>query len=299
MPGTDDIAGSLARYRADHGARTVLVYADGTPAPLDAVEGDIESVAVRWSLTSESGGRMREVFPVDDTQDVRRLGMEHLGKLVASLRGMADLVVIRSWRYLSRRSRSWSAPLPIGPAGRGSSSADSVAARDQMERAWRVPARGGFVERPRRHRAEAGSVVAPRRAGAATDQIVGSRAIGDAGHIAQMRRRTPDRWIWAPRHRLATAPVTRWADGPAAGQVTTEDTGDETVVIVNAWSPCPVAGDRGSLRVIEGARRDDAQCRPAVTDQPDMIKRIAPGFGRRGRAGPGGRQQRNPRSAGT
>src|SRR6516165_501180 len=45
MPGTDEIAESLARYRADHGARTVLVHADGAPAPLDAVEGDIiESV---------------------------------------------------------------------------------------------------------------------------------------------------------------------------------------------------------------------------------------------------------------
>ena len=72
-PGTDDIAESLARYRADHGARTVLVHADGAPAPLEAVEGDIESVAVRWLLaSSESGGRMREVFPVGDTQDVHR-----------------------------------------------------------------------------------------------------------------------------------------------------------------------------------------------------------------------------------
>ena len=70
MPGTDEIAESLARYRADHGARTVLVHADGTPAPLDAAEGDIESVAVRWLLaSSESGGRMREVFPVGDPQD--------------------------------------------------------------------------------------------------------------------------------------------------------------------------------------------------------------------------------------
>ena len=66
-PGADEIAESLARYRADHGARTVLVHADGAPAPLDAVEGDIESVAVRWLLvSSESGGRMREVFPVGD-----------------------------------------------------------------------------------------------------------------------------------------------------------------------------------------------------------------------------------------
>ena len=117
MPGTDEIAESLARYRADHGARTVLVHADGTPAPLDSAEGDIESVAVRWLLaSSESGGRMREVFPVGDPQDAPGLlGMEHLGKLVNSLRSRADLVVIRSPRYPSRRSRTWSVPLPIGP----------------------------------------------------------------------------------------------------------------------------------------------------------------------------------------
>lgn len=97
-PGTDEIASSLARYRADHGARTVLVHADGAPAPHDAVEADIESVAVRWLLvSSESGGRMREVFPFGDPEDVHGLpGMEHLGKLVTSLRSRADLVVIRS-----------------------------------------------------------------------------------------------------------------------------------------------------------------------------------------------------------
>ena len=98
MPGTDEIAESLARYRADHGARTVLVHADGTPAPLDAAEGDIESVAVRWLLaSSESGGRMRKVFLVGDPQDAHGLlGMEHLGKLVTSLRSSADLIVIQS-----------------------------------------------------------------------------------------------------------------------------------------------------------------------------------------------------------
>ena len=98
MPGTDEIAESLARYRADHGARTVLVHADGAPAPLDAAEGDIESVAVKWLLaSSESGGRMREVFPVADPQDAHGLfGMEHLGKLVTSLRSSADLIVIQS-----------------------------------------------------------------------------------------------------------------------------------------------------------------------------------------------------------
>ena len=39
MPGTDDIAESLARYRADHGARTVLVHADGAPVPPERRRG--------------------------------------------------------------------------------------------------------------------------------------------------------------------------------------------------------------------------------------------------------------------
>ena len=153
MPGTDDIAESLARYRADHGARTVLVHADGAPVPPDAVEGDIESVAVRWSLTSsESGGRMREVFPVDDTQDVRRLGMEHLGRLVTSLRGMADLVVIQS-PAVSESAESYMvcavADRTLLVAGAGSSADSVVAVRDQMERVGVSLLGVAFVERPR------------------------------------------------------------------------------------------------------------------------------------------------------
>ena len=161
-PGTDEIAESLARYRADHGARTVLVHADGTPAPLDAVEGDIESVAVRWLLvSSKSGGRMREVFPVSDPQDVRGLpGMEHLDKLVTSLRSRADLVVIRS-PAVSESAESYMvcavADRTLLVAGAGSSADSVVAARDQMERVGVSLLGVAFVERPKRRRAEPGS----------------------------------------------------------------------------------------------------------------------------------------------
>ena len=160
-PGTDEIAESLARYRADHGARTVLVHADGTPAPLEAVEGDIESVAVRWLLASESGGRMREVFPAGDTQDVHGLpGMEHLGKLVTSLRNRADLVVIRS-PAVAESAESYMvcavADRTLLVAGAGSSADSVVAARDQMER-FGVSLLGvAFVERPKRRRADSRS----------------------------------------------------------------------------------------------------------------------------------------------
>jgi len=163
MPGTDEIAESLARYRADHGARTVLVHADGAPAPLDAVEGDIiESVAVRWLLvSSESGGRMHEVFPVGDPQDVRGLlGIEELGKLVTSLRSRVDLVVIRS-PAVSESAESYMvcavADRTLLVAGAGSSADSVVAARDQMERVGVSLLGVAFVERPRWRRAESGS----------------------------------------------------------------------------------------------------------------------------------------------
>ena len=161
-PGTDEIAESLARYRADHGARTVLVHADGTPAPLEAVEGDIESVAVRWLLaSSESGGRMREVYPVGDTQDAHGLlGMEHLGKLVNSLRSRADLVVIRS-PAVSESAESYMvcavADRTLLVAGAGSSADSVVAARDQMERVGVSLLGVAFVERPKRRRTESRS----------------------------------------------------------------------------------------------------------------------------------------------
>jgi len=160
MPGTDKIAESLARYRADHGARTILVHADATPAPLDAVEGDtIESVAVRWLLVSpESGGRMREVFPVVDPQGVHGLlGMEHLGKLVTSLRGKADLVVIQS-PAVSESAESYmvcaAADRTLLVTGTGSSADSVVVARDQMERLGVSLLGVAFVERPGWRRAE-------------------------------------------------------------------------------------------------------------------------------------------------
>ena len=225
MPGTDDIAESLARYRADHGARTVLVHADGAPVPPDAVEGDIESVAVRWSLTSESGGRMREVFPVDDTQDVRRLGMEHLGKLVASLRGMADLVVIRS-PAVSESAESFMvcavADRTLLVAGAGSSADSVVAARDQMERVGVSLLGVAFVERPRRHRAESGSsdrtATVPGRDGpdrpgpapsatwaTSRNSDADSRSM-DMGATAPVGDRTAGRWARRPPQRDRSPP---------------------------------------------------------------------------------------------
>jgi capsular polysaccharide biosynthesis protein len=234
MPGTDEIAESLARYRADHGARTVLVHADGAPAPLDAVEGDIESVAVRWLLaSSESGGRMREVFLVSDPQDVHGpLGMEHLGKLVTSLRSRADLIVIQS-PAVSESAESYMVcavadrTLLVAVAG---SSADSVlAARDQMERVGVSLLGVAFVERSRRDHAESGS---------------NDRTTTVSGPDAPNRPSPTPSATWATSHngdvgsRLmdmgATAPVddrTARSMGsavPAARQVTTGDTGEET-----------------------------------------------------------------------
>ena len=250
-PGTDEIAESLARYWADHGARTVLVHADGTPAPLDAVEGDIESVAVRWLLASESGGRMREVFPAGDTQDVHGLpGMEHLGKLVTSLRNRADLVVIRS-PAVAESAESY---MVCAVADRTLLVAGAVLrgfrrGRPGPDGAVRgVPARGGLrgaAETASRRLEEQWSCrdrVGPRRT-----ESSGSHAISEVGHIAQQRRGRRDGGDRErPGHR------------------------------------CPVVeGRRSSGRVIEAARRDDVQCRPEVRGQPGMIKRIAPPIDRR------------------
>ena len=236
MPGTDDIAESLARYRADHGARTVLVHADGAPVPPNAVEGDIESVAVRWSLTSsESGGRMREVFPVDDTQDVRRLGMEHLGKLVASLRSRADLVVIRS-PAVSESAESYMvcavADRTLLVAGAGSSADSVVAARDQMERVGVSLLGVAFVERPRRRRAKSGSSKrtatvpgpdGPDRPGPAPS------ATWAASHNSNADSRSMD---MSARAVGALGTPSMGPTAPAARQATTGDTGDETLVFV-------------------------------------------------------------------
>jgi hypothetical protein len=164
MPGTDEIAESLARYRADHGARIVLVHADGAPAPLDAVEGDVGSVAVRWLLaSSESGGRMHELFLVSDPQDVHGpLGMEHLGKVVTSLRSSADLIVIRS-PVVAESAESYMvcavADRTLLVAGAGSSADSVLAARDQMERVGVSLLGVVFVERSRRDHAASASDV--------------------------------------------------------------------------------------------------------------------------------------------
>jgi hypothetical protein len=253
MPGTDDIAESLARYRADHGARTVLVHADGAPVPPDAVEGDIESVAVRWSLTSESGGRMREVFPVDDTQDVRRLGMEHLGRLVTSLRGMADLVVIRS-PAVSESAESYMvcavADRTLLVAGAGSSADSVVAVRDQMERVGVSLLGVAFVERPRRHRAESGSSKrtatvpgpdGPDRPGPAPS------ATRAASHNSTADSRSMD---MSARAVGALGTRSMGPTAPAARQATTGDTGDETLVFVK--------GPDADARLPESAAAPDA-----------------------------------------
>jgi len=161
MPGTGEIAESLARYRADHGARTILVHADGTRAPIGAVKGDIESVAGNWLLvSSEPGGRLREVFPVSDPQDVHRLlGTEQLDKLVASLRSRADLIVIQS-SAVSESAESYMvcsvADRTLLIAGAGSFADSVVAARDQMERVGVSLLGVVFVERPRRRLAKPG-----------------------------------------------------------------------------------------------------------------------------------------------
>jgi succinoglycan biosynthesis transport protein ExoP len=239
-PAADEIAESLARYRADHGARTVLVHADGAPAPLDAVEGDIESVAVRWLLvSSESGGRMREVFPfpVGDPQDVRGLpGMEHLGKLVTSLRSRADLVVIQS-PPVSESAESYMvcavADRTLLVAGAGSSADSVVAARDQMERVGVSLLGVAFVERPRRRRAEPGSndhtatvsdTDAPHRPGPTPSATWATSRNGAAGSRL-MNTGARAAGLFTARSTSPTAPPTR--------QVPTGDTGEETVVSVN------------------------------------------------------------------
>ncbi len=236
-PGTDEIAESLARYRADHGARTVLVRADGAPAPLDAVEGDIESVAVRWLLVSESGGRMREVFPVGDSQDAHGLPvMEHLRKLVTSLRSRADLVVIQS-PAVSESAESYMvcavADRTLLVAGAGSSADSVVAARNQMERIGVSLLGVAFVERSRRRRAESGS---------------NDRTAAVSGPDASNRPASTSSATWATsRHGDA---VSRLMDigaravrvftarsmgrtAPAARQVTTGHAGEETTATVN------------------------------------------------------------------
>ena len=257
---TDEIAESLARYRADHGARTVLVHADGTPAPPDAAEGDIESVAVRWlSASSESGGRMREVFPVGDPQDMHGLfGMEHLGKLVTSLRNRADLVVIQS-PAVSESAESYMvcavADRTLLVAGAGSSADSVVAARDQMERVGVSLLGVVFVERPGRRRARWSSKTAtvsgpdaPNRPAPTPSATWATSRNGDAGsRLTDMGARAVG--VFTARRVGPTA--------PAARQVTTRDTGEETRATVNGQatdsrsSEAVAAPDASSTRLDE------------------------------------------------
>ncbi len=189
MPGTGEIAESLARYRADHGARTILVHADGRRAPIGGVKGDIESVAGSWLLVSpESGGRLREVFPVSDPQDVRRLlGAEQLDRLVAALRSRADLIVIQS-PAVSESAESYMvcsvADRTLLIAGAGSFADSVVAARDQMERVGVSLLGVVFVERPRRHFAK------PGRSGR-TATMTGPSAPSRPGPVPSAARVTP------------------------------------------------------------------------------------------------------------
>jgi hypothetical protein len=161
-PAADEIADSLARYRADHGVRSILVHTDGAAAPLDADGGDIESVGNGWLLvSSELGGRVREVFPVRDPRNVPGLlGVEHLGDLVTSLRSRADLIVIRS-PVVSESAESYMvcavADRTLLVAGAGASADSVVAARDQMERVGVSLLGVVFVEGSGQRRAELGN----------------------------------------------------------------------------------------------------------------------------------------------
>jgi hypothetical protein len=267
-PETDEIAESLARYRADHGARTVLVHADGTPAPRDAVEGDIESVAVKWLLVSSgSGGRMREVFPVGDPQDVHGLlGMEHLDKLVTSLRSRADLVVIRS-PAVSESAESYMvcavADRTVLVAAAGSSADSVVAARDQMERVGVSLLGVAFVERSRRRRAQpssngrtapASGLGAPNRLGPMPSATWATTRIGEAGSRLMDNGARAVGVLTARRMGSTT---------PAARQVTTGDAGEETTAIVNGQgtdarsSEAVAAPDASSTRLGEATSSVD------------------------------------------
>ena len=197
---------------------------------------------------------MREVFPVGDPQDVHGLlGMEHLGKLVTSLRSRADLIVIQS-PVVSESAESYMVcavadrTLLVAEAG---SSADSVlAARDQMERVGVSLLGVAFVERPGRRRAEPGS---------------NDRTATASG---------PD-----ARERPGPTPSATWATSRNGA----------------AGSRLNGHGRQGGRRLHRPLERPDGPrepsrsrpeitavtpCRPEVTGQPGMIKRIAPAIDR-------------------
>src|SRR4029077_934270 len=119
--------------------------------------------------------------------------IEHLGKLVTSLRSRADLVVIRS-PAVSESAESYMvcavADRTLLVAGAGSSANSVVAAPGQMERGGGSLLGGAFVERPRRRRAEPGGndraatvsgPGAPNRPGPTPSATWASGRSGDTG----------------------------------------------------------------------------------------------------------------------
>ena len=213
---------------------------------------------------------MREVFPVGDPQDVHGLpGMEHLGKLVTSLRSRADLVVIRS-PAVSESAESYMvcavADRTLLVAGAGSSADSVVAARDQMERVGVSLLGVAFVERPKRRRAESGSndraatvsgPDAPNRPGPTPSATWATSRNGDAG--SRLMDMAPGVGVFTARSMGPTA--------PAARQVATGDTGEETMATVNGQatdarsSEAAAAPDASSKRLDETTSSADPKSR--------------------------------------
>lgn len=154
-PAGDGIAESLARYRAQHGVRTILVHAEGGPVTLDTVNGEIEPIGDGWLLVSSGSARaVQDVFPVGNAQDVDMLlGVEHLGDLMTSLRVRADLIVIKA-PVVSDSAESYMvcavADRTLLLAGVGTSADTVAAARDQMEQVGVSLLGVVFVEGPGR-----------------------------------------------------------------------------------------------------------------------------------------------------
>jgi hypothetical protein len=182
---------------------------------------------------------MREVFPVSDPQDVQGLlGMEHLGKLVASLRSRADLVVIQS-PAVSESAESYLvcavADRTLLVAGAGSSADSVVTARDQMERVGVSLLGVAFVERPRRRRAATRATSRNGAAGVRAADVFTARSMGPTA--------------------------------PAARHVTTGDNGEEPTTTMNGQatdarsSEAAAAPDASSKRLDETTPSVDPESR--------------------------------------
>jgi polysaccharide biosynthesis transport protein len=157
-PAGDDIAESLARYRAQHGVRTILVHADGAPTVIDTMNGEIQQVDDGWMLVSSEPQAVKHVFPIGDARNVDMLlGVEHLGELMNSLRIRADLIVIKA-PAVSDSAESYMvcavADRTLLLAGVGSSADTVAAARDRMEQVGVSLLGVVFVEGPGRPHAE-------------------------------------------------------------------------------------------------------------------------------------------------